>query len=209
MLGHTWEVMVRINGKALLLWMTIVLASLEPAAASEPVQLAQVACWNTMSCCIMKSPATAALRCGASPSEIARVVNGARVLDEATLPGEATLKEEAHAEEGARADAASEVSDEPPNCTGQNHHIISRTIAKELERHATLRGLYKPRDERFVARAKDKESHCGYQQWHRDVDDEVVKWLQRERKATPRQFEEMLREIYNRPEMRARFPNGY
>ncbi|MCY1079957.1 hypothetical protein [Archangium lansingense] len=52
-------------------------------------------------------------------------------------------------------------------------------------------------------------SHCGYQQWHRDVDNEVVEWLKSQKRATPRQFEEKLREIYDRPEMRARFPNGY
>lgn len=62
---------MRINGKALLLWMSVVLASLDPAVASAPVQLAQVTCWDTMSCCIVRSPRTAARRCGASASEIA------------------------------------------------------------------------------------------------------------------------------------------
>jgi hypothetical protein len=78
-----------------------------------------------------------------------------------------------------------------------------------LEKHLTLRGQYNPRDERFVTRAKDKDSHCGYQQWHRDVDAEVIGWLQRETRATPKQFEKFLREIYNRPEMLKRFPNGF
>jgi hypothetical protein len=53
-----------------------------------------------------------------------------------------------------------------------------------------------------------EESHCGYQRWHRDVDEEVVEWLETERRATPQQFEKFLREIYNRPEMRKRFPYG-
>jgi hypothetical protein len=60
-----------------------------------------------------------------------------------------------------------------------------------------------------VAKAKDKDSHCGYQQWHRDVDLEVMKWLRTERRATQKEFEKFLREIYNRKEMRERFPNGF
>jgi hypothetical protein len=78
-----------------------------------------------------------------------------------------------------------------------------------LEEHETLRGLYKPRDERFKTRAKDKASHCGYQQWHRDVDAEVINWLRDFPRATPEQFLKMLREIYNRPDMLKRFPNGF
>jgi hypothetical protein len=208
MLTRTWEVMVRINSKALVLWMSVVLASLGSAAASSPIYLAQVTCLDTMTCCIQQAPLTAAQRCGASASEIARVINGARVLHEATQTGGVTLKEEAHAQEGAQADAASD-SDEPPNCKGQNHHIISRPIAGELEQHDTLRGLYKPRDERFVAKAKDTESHCGYQHWHREVDKEVIQWLRVEKAATPRQFEQYLRALYNRKDLRERFPNGF
>jgi hypothetical protein len=105
--------------------------------------------------------------------------------------------------------AESEAAHEPPNCKGQNHHIISRTIAEELEKHATLHGLYKPRDARFTTRVRDEASHCGYQEWHRRVDAEVIEWLKREIKATPEQFMKMLREIYSRPEMVKRFPNGF
>jgi len=123
-------------------------------------------------------------------------------------------EEEARENEAAEADgssesAATEVSDEPPNCTGQNHHIISRPIAKELEGHETLHGLYKPRDERFKTRAKDKESHCGYQEWHRKVDEEVIRWLKEHSNATPAEFMKLLREIYSRKDMLERFPNGF
>lgn len=69
---------------------------------------------------------------------------------------------------------------EPKECKGQLHHVISWPIAKVLGVHRMLRGLYKPRDPRFVTRAVDEKAHCGYQQWHRD-----------------------------RPAMRARFPNGF
>ena len=113
---------------------------------------------------------------------------------------------ESQVEEAAQ---ASSDAPEPPECKGQEHHVISRLIARELEKHRKLRGLYKARDPRFVARAKDEESHCGYQRWHREVDDEVVEWLRTNGTATARKFEEYLREIYSRPEMLARFPNGY
>ncbi len=120
-------------------------------------------------------------------------------------------KEDAKAEESSKAAAESgaEASDEPPNCKGQEHHIISRPIAKALDNHKTLRGLYEPRDKRFKTRAKDKDSHCGYQDWHRKVDDEVVKWLEDNPTATPEQFMEMLRELYKRPDLLERFPNGF
>jgi hypothetical protein len=119
-------------------------------------------------------------------------------------------EEEAREQEEAKtAEAEGGAAPEPPDCQGQTHHVISRPIAKVLKDHETLAGLYKPRDERFRAKAKDKESHCGYQQWHRDVDAEVIRWLDRERKATPEQFEKFLRDIYNRPAMRQRFPNGF
>ena len=118
--------------------------------------------------------------------------------------------EEQAAKAAAEAKAESSTSaPEPPDCKGQRHHVISRLIARALERHETLRGLYKPRDSRFVAKAKDEQSHCGYQQWHRQVDDEVIAWLESTEMATPAQFERLLREIYGRPAMRARFPHGF
>jgi hypothetical protein len=119
-------------------------------------------------------------------------------------------KEDAEADESSEADASgAEASGEPPDCKGQEHHIISRKIAEQLEQHETLRGLYKPRDERFKTRAKDEKSHCGYQDWHRKVDKEVIEWLLTERRATPEQFMKFLREIYKREDMLKRFPNGF
>nr|WP_257461328.1 Wall-associated protein precursor [Archangium lipolyticum] len=104
---------------------------------------------------------------------------------------------------------SSPASPEPPECKGQLHHAISRPIAEALERHETLSGHYKPRDPRFVTRAVDEKSHCGYQDWHRKVDAEVISWLERFREATPQQFEAFLREIYRRPDMLKRFPHGF
>ncbi|HYO51426.1 Wall-associated protein precursor [Archangium sp.] len=113
-----------------------------------------------------------------------------------------------------KADAATNAAvaadcSEPKECKGQLHHVISRPIAKELGKHETLRGQYKERDPRFVTRAVDEEAHCGYQEWHQKVDAEVIQWLKDHRNATLKQFEAFLRQIYDRPAMRARFPHGF
>jgi hypothetical protein len=55
-------------------------------------------------------------------------------------------------------------------CSGQEHHAISSKIHEALEKHPLLKGIYKPRDNRFVTQAIDKEAHKGYQTWHRDLD---------------------------------------
>jgi hypothetical protein len=120
----------------------------------------------------------------------------------------ARLAERAAQAKEAEAEASASAP-EPPDCKGQRHHIISKRIAEALENHRTLRGRYKPRDPRFVAQARDEKAHCGYQQWHRDVDEEVIAWLGRTERATPEQFERLLREIYSRPAMRERFPHGF
>ena len=141
----------------------------------------------------------------------------AQVLDEVQAALEQASRMAGKAEEGkkqqlqAAAESLSKSLDstEPPQCKGQKHHLISRPISKKLEEHSTLKGLFKPRDKRFVARAKDEQSHCGYQEWHRKVDEEVIRWLDRFSKATPEEFIDKLREIYSRPEMRARFPDGF
>ena len=96
-----------------------------------------------------------------------------------------------------------------PPPTGQLHHPISKRIFRALEDHRTLRGHYTERDPRFVTRAADKESHNGYQQWHRDLDKEVSDWLDVYKTATPQQFEAYLRQLYRRPDLRARFPDGF
>ncbi|WNG41127.1 Wall-associated protein precursor [Archangium violaceum] len=124
----------------------------------------------------------------------------AKVVEDVGQKAEANLQAEA---------SSSTDCSEPTQCKGQLHHIISKRIADALEEHETLGGHYKARDPRFVSRAADEKSHCGYQEWHRKVDEEVVRWLDKFRNATPKQFEDFLREIYNRPLMRARFPRGF
>lgn len=212
-------------GRTLVLCLSLVLAGLtagcasgahstasRPIDSSQPIYLAQVSCWDTESCCILEDPLSAANRCMVRPDRIAEVINRARELY-GTIQLGARLEEDAQVKEDAEfaeaAEAEGEAAPEPPNCQGQNHHVISRPIAKALKQHETLGGLYEPRDERYVAKAKDKQSHCGYQKWHRDVDLEVIRWLRKERRATPEEFMAKLREIYGRKDMLKRFPNGF
>jgi hypothetical protein len=149
----------------------------------------------------------------ASACEALRQVNPQRAAqierETLRLAEEAAEAAAAAAEATEGADAVADAAPEPPDCKGQDHHIISRPIAQALKNHKTLRGLYKPRDKRFVAQAKDEESHCGYQKWHRDVDQEVIEWLTDHPDATPDAFMELLRNIYRRKEMLERFPRGF
>ena len=94
-------------------------------------------------------------------------------------------------------------------CTGQVHHAISRKIHKELEKHATLKGIYKYRDPRFVTQAINKQAHIGYQTWHKKMEDQVEYWLKQKKSATPAEFEEFLRDLYvTDSDLISRFPNG-
>jgi hypothetical protein len=129
---------------------------------------------------------------------------------EAAVQAAAAVEAAKEAAEALRAEGeTSPASPEPPDCKGQTHHVISRPIAEKLGEHQTLRGHYKPRDPRFVTRAVDEQAHCGYQEWHRKVDAEVIDWLERYPKATAKEFEALLRQIYSRPEMLKRFPRGF
>jgi hypothetical protein len=78
---------------------------------------------------------------------------------------------------------------------GQEHHAISRTIYRALQRHPTLARMYTARDPRFVTRAVDVAAHRGYAQWHRRLDQEVVRWINANPNATPAQFESSLVEL--------------
>jgi hypothetical protein len=146
-----------------------------------------------------------------SACDTLRLSESQRVAEiEAAVQAAAAAQGAQKAAEALRAEGeTSPASPEPPECKGQKHHVISRPIAKALGRHPTLRGHYKPRDPRFVTRAVDEQAHCGYQEWHRKVDEEVVAWLERYRDVTPKQFETLLREIYSRPDMLKRFPHGF
>lgn len=181
-------------------------------AALLVVLLAQVPCTPSESSvvchCKQGMVSACVVLAGDDAKKAAEVLQGLVQAIQHIEEGKERERLRAAADALSRAQAGSEAP-EPPDCKGQEHHPISRRIARRLEMHLTLKGLYQPRDPRFVARAKDEEAHCGYQEWHRKVDDEVIEWLDRNPEATPKDFIGKLREIYNRPEMRARFPGGF
>ena len=89
------------------------------------------------------------------------------------------------------------------------HHGISKKIHIALEEHQNLKGVYKVRDDRFVTQAIDKDAHKGYQTWHRHLDDEIVRWIDRNQTATPKDFEAELVRRYGLSDLKAIFPNGF
>ncbi len=91
---------------------------------------------------------------------------------------------------------------------GQRHHAISRKVWRALQEHPKLSGKYRFRDPGSVMRARDLASHQGYQRWHRRLDDEIVKWIEERRLATPQQFEKFLRDRYQKPDLLRRFPES-
>ena len=92
---------------------------------------------------------------------------------------------------------------------GQLHHAISRRVHRALEEHRVLRGRYQARDPRFVLRGADAHAHRGYQKWHQDLDDEIVRWLDRNNDVPAERFEAYLRSLYERTELKQRFPRGF
>ena len=93
--------------------------------------------------------------------------------------------------------------------TGQLHHPISTKVGRAIQNHPNLKGAFAKRDPRFVTRAVDGNAHRGYQRWHRDLDDEVVEWIENNPNSTPDDFMSYLRGLYNRPDLCKRFPNGF
>ena len=166
----------------------------------------------------------AAAQAGQSPpnSQAARGITGA--ADKATSPATSPAKPSAPPNSatpstdqpkrspGGQLGSGTQVS---PNttrwikCTGQVHHAISKKIYDALQEHATLKNVYKARDNRFVTQAIDKAAHKGYETWHRNMEKQVEAWLDQYKRATPAQFEAYLRDLYRTDkELSWRFPNG-
>ena len=93
--------------------------------------------------------------------------------------------------------------------TGQTHHPISAKVGRALNNHPNLKGHFQPHDPRFTTRAIDGQSHRGYERWHRDLDDNIVRWIESNPNATPDDFLNNLRNIYKCPSMSERFPDGF
>ncbi|ATB42293.1 Wall-associated protein precursor [Cystobacter fuscus] len=162
----------------------------------------------------VQGDSTAVCRCKQGSASGCAALDPRKAAEIAQAIHELKIDEEARQKQAASSTSAKvqESSDapEPPDCKGQQHHVISKPIAKELELHPTLMGVYEPRDSRFVTKAVDEAAHCGYQDWHRKIDAEVINyWLRTHKSATAKEFETFLRSVYNRPDMRARFPRGF
>lgn len=99
------------------------------SSANRPTYLAQVTCWDSLSCCIQKFPLTAAQHCGAGPADIAKVFNSAALLHEAMRGTEAQLKEEAQAQEDAKAGEAEGVAAPEPPTAGARTTTSSRGLS--------------------------------------------------------------------------------
>jgi hypothetical protein len=92
---------------------------------------------------------------------------------------------------------------------GQNHHLLTNKVMRALDKHRTLRGVFKRDDKRFQYLAKDAEAHKGYDEWHREIDDEVVNWIKdrNNAEATPKEFIRYLHDYYQAPRQSRRIPN--
>ncbi|MEW6536829.1 MAG: RHS repeat-associated core domain-containing protein [Candidatus Auribacterota bacterium] len=92
--------------------------------------------------------------------------------------------------------------------TGQTHHVISKKIYDALSDHPILGGQYSYRDDGLTTQATNSDAHKGYQKWHREIDAEVSNWISRMPDVTTYDFENYLNDIYNRPELKEKFPDG-
>jgi len=96
----------------------------------------------------------------------------------------------------------------------QLHHAITRRISDQLG-DMGLQRHFRYRDPRYTSRARDYDAHHGYQQWHIDLDDRVVDWLQGHLDAArdhaddlADRFIDWLRDVYDQPDLQRRFPQN-
>jgi hypothetical protein len=71
--------------------------TISPPEPNPPIYLAQVTCWDTVSCCVQRHPFTAVQNCGADPAKVASILKTFEMLYETAHPG---------AQEAAEADVA-------------------------------------------------------------------------------------------------------
>ncbi|MDR2171942.1 MAG: hypothetical protein LBP59_17495, partial [Planctomycetaceae bacterium] len=91
--------------------------------------------------------------------------------------------------------------------TGQLHHPISKKIFNELDKNESISSKFKDNYRNFITKAIDRQSHSGYQQWHRELDDKIVDWLKNHNKTTDEEFIVFLKKIYNESDLAKRFPD--
>ncbi len=81
----------------------------------------------------------------------------------------------------------------------QNHHPISNPIHNELKKCDKISPQLKTRYRDFTTLAKDYESHHGWQEWHRYIDDYMSKYIRDNKDhLTDKDFIEELIRTYKR-----------
>jgi NTP pyrophosphatase (non-canonical NTP hydrolase) len=93
-----------------------------------------------------------------------------------------------------------------PHKRGQWHHVVSKRILDELDRHPILRDVFRRND--LGVRGLAEASHRGWKGWHEAYCNEVADWLLSHQKAMRKEFLEYLIEVYSRDEMKERFPGA-
>lgn len=91
--------------------------------------------------------------------------------------------------------------------TGQRHHLLSNKIMSSLNNHPSLKGAFNRENTKYIYNALDDAAHKGYQTWHRQYDEMIVKWLQSNPSATPVQFNQYLHNLHQQPWLKSRVPN--
>ena len=86
--------------------------TISPPEPNPPIYLAQVTCWDTVSCCVQRNPLTAVQSCGADPAKVATILKTLEVLYETEHP-EAKDAAEADVTEVEQAEDWSSVADLP------------------------------------------------------------------------------------------------
>ncbi len=84
--------------------------------------------------------------------------------------------------------------------------IFSNPVMRALNNHPTLNGVFGRED--ILTQARNLDDHRGYQTWHRNIDAEVVTWLNNNPAATQQEFLEFLLQVYQSPDMQASFPDA-
>lgn len=90
---------------------------------------------------------------------------------------------------------------------GQVHHAVSAKINRALEKNPGTKGRINRNDKKWLTRAATQADHISYQTWHRNYDDNAVKWIERNN-PDPQRFYHYMKAVYRRPAMAKRFPLG-
>ena len=78
---------------------------------------------------------------------------------------------------------------------GQKHHPFSRKIVRAANENPNLKG-HVTRNSGTV-KALTADGHKGYQDWHRKLDDKIVKWIGENKKASLSDFTNYMNRLYS------------